>query len=167
MTSRDVALNHLDAWASTWWHRRFGGLGYPRLEDCLTVLPDADRALAAVCDKSSAVYETTSDKYVLRGRGLGGDRRTQACVLVVDRLLTDLGRPRLLVGLLLHLYPQRGRFAPLDSKRAEGIRGFRPTEWVEGSCGRLASGYLDRSMDRFLEQVHNEFLRELTRTLRG
>lgn len=166
MTKRDAAERHLDVWASACWHRILGGVGYPNLDECLHAETEAPPAPPKVCDRADLVYEATQGKYHPSGTAPPSlDPRTRETKLLVDRTLADIGTPALLVGLLLWLYPEVGRFARTGRDREDAYRGFRPREWVEQTCGRLASGYLDRSLDRFLAQLHREFVRELASRL--
>lgn len=74
--------------------------------------------------------------------------------LAIDKLLEELGSPRLAVSLLFNLYPRSGPY-----EQEGDIGGFRPRTLFGGLRGK----YLDRARTALLGQLHRETLVQIAR----
>ena len=167
-----VARAMTNAWASVMHHRLNGGDGYPPFEECTGFDDVVDSAVlqsvGQLCDRSDVMYDATPGKYERPCLSL--DRRTFIAYVMVDDVVDSIGRPPLLLGLLLHLYPDAGRYEPrragcFDSQQPR--RSYRPVEWTSQTFGGLVgSANIERAVDQLLMRIEGEFWRVLDARLR-
>ena len=142
----------VNVWASVMVHREAGGESYPALEECLSDEPDRISVVSQMCDRAECLYDATPGKYEMTKVH---DKRTMLAFMIVEEALATVGRPPLLVGLLLHLYPFCGRFV---GRRVGSYRTFRPASWVSACWGGLSGIWWERRVDDFLRAVERTFL---------
>ena len=156
----------LNLWGSCVWSRAFGGNPAPDLSECIEMIPGAPALPQSVqiCDSSWELYDGTPGKYRHAG-AMRIDQAVQSAFVHVEKRLHAMGHPRLLIELLLWLYPEDGRFSPERRGYDANLpyRGFRPQGLLMPIFGRGShlGGHADRAIDRFLKAAHLEFGRAI------
>ena len=181
--SKARAVEHLELWGSAWMARLMGCQAMPTRDEVFTVVVGVDppregdeRQIGTAYlstrtqTRSDLLYDASRGKYESRPKIHVYKAPALDAKLTVDTLLAEMHYPPILTGLLLHLYPTTGNYAP-DRGRGydpeNPYRSFRPDRWNREVTGGLTSNALERHTDSTLRIIHRDFLRRLADRLSG